>query len=381
LSQSETGVQLRIKLLDVSKRELLRDFERAPQFDQSRLFKLVYEEPFGQAVPDPFGLLIGDFTFRRSAEDVVLLEKLGQIASVAHAPFVAGAAPQLLGLDDFADLAQLRDLADASESPEFTNWRAFRDSEDARYVALTLPRILLRSPYGIRPGDEEELPYDEEITGAGHLLWANAAFAFGTCVSNAFARYGWCGSLRGVEGGGIVEGLPTYIRKDEEQGETRCSVEVAIDDRREKEISDLGFMPVTAVRGADYAVFFSGQSCCRPRQYSLDATANMRLSCQLPYILTASRFMHYFKVIAHTRAGSYMSRGDREKLLNEWISRYVLVDDQASPAIRAKYPLREARIEVSEDPGRPGVYRIIAFLRPIFQLDELSVSLRLVGQI
>ncbi|MBZ5658166.1 MAG: type VI secretion system contractile sheath large subunit [Acidobacteriia bacterium] len=382
VSQTETSSQLQIKVLDASKSELLRDLQRAPEVDQSWFFKRVYEEPYGQFCAAPFALLIGDFAFSTNAEDIELLEKLGQIASLCHAPFVAGAAPGVLGLDDFRRLPQVRDVARVFDSTEYAKWRRFRQSEDARYVALTLPRILLRSPYGIRPGVAGEFQYAEDTRGDLHLLWGNAAFAFGACVANAFARYGWCAAIRGMEGGGLVEGLPTWIRHHEAEGDIRLSVEVALHDRREKELSDLGFIPLVQFKGTDSAVFYSVQSCCQPRQYAAEAAnANSRLSCQLPYLLTSSRFMHYVKAMARDKMGSYATRGDWERYLNNWISRYVLVDDQASPAIRATRPLREARIDVSEDQGKPGRYRIVAYLRPHFQLDELSVSLRVVGYI
>lgn len=382
VSQTETSSQLQIKVLDVSKSELLRDLQRAPKIDQSRLFKRVFEEPYGEFCVAPFALLIGDFAFSRTAQDFDLLEKLGEIASLCHAPFVAAAAPEMLGLDAFKRLTHAEDLAPIFDSAEYSKWRTFRQSEDARYVALTLPRILLRSPYGIRPGVAGEFQYAEDTRDDLHLLWGNAAFAFGACVANAFARYGWCAAIRGIEGGGLVEGLPSWIRHHGEDGDIRLSVEVSLHDRREKELSDLGFIPLVQVKGTDSAVFFSAQSCCQPRQYAAEAAnANSRLSCQLPYQLTSSRFMHYFWAMARDKVAGFMSRGDWERYLNDWISRYVLVDDQASPAIRATKPLREARIDVSEDHGKPGRYRIDAYLRPHFQLDELSVSLRVRGYI
>ena len=382
VSQTETGSQLEIKVLDISKSELLHDLQHATEVDQSWLFKKVYEEPFGSFGAPPFALLVGDFAFSSALEDIRLLQKLGQIASLCHAPFVGGAAPGMLGLYDFQSLPHARDAARVFNSSEYATWRAFRESEEARYVALTLPRILLRSPYGTRPGVSGEFQYAEDTRGDCHLLWGNAALALGACVANAFARYGWCAAIRGAEGGGLVEGLPTWIRHQEDEGDVRLSVEVPLHDRREKELSDLGFIPLVQVKGTDLAVFFSVQSCCQPRRYEAEsANANSRLSCQLPYLLTTSRFMHYLKAMARDCIGSYMSRSDWERMFNRWISRYVMLDDQASPSVRATRPLREARIDVSDDPGKPGRYRIVAYLRPHFQLDELSVSLRVIGYI
>jgi type VI secretion system protein ImpC len=382
VSQTETSSQLQIKVLDISKSELLRDLQRAPEIDQSWFFRKVYEEPYGQVCAAPFALLIGDFAFSNTAEDIDLLDKLGQIANLCLAPFVGGATPGMLGIDDFQRLQQVRDVARVFDSTEYARWRNFRQSEAARYVALTLPRILLRSPYGIRPGVTGEFQYAEDTREDLHLLWGNAALAFGACVANAFARYGWCAAIRGMEGGGLVDGLPTWIRRHEEECDIRLSVEVSLFDRREKELSDLGFIPLVQSKGGDSPIFFSVQSCCQPKQYAAEAaSANSRLSCQLSYILTSSRFMHYLKAMARDKIGSDMSRGDWERFLNNWISRYVMVDDQASPAIRATRPLREARIDVSEDQGKPGRYEIVAYLRPHFQLDELAVSLRVIGYV
>ena len=380
--RSETGISLQIKLLDVSRHELLRDFQRAPEFDQSRLFKLLYEEPYGQRDQNPFGLLVGDFAFGPSAEDTELLGYLGRIAHACHAPFIAAAAPSMFGLESFRSLPAVRDPARVLEAPEFAPWRAFRNSEEARYVGLTLPRSLVRGPYGRRPEAPGELPYEEGFRGGEDLLWGSAAFPFAACVANAFARQGWCGAIRGVEGGGLVEGLPTWVSRMKGEREERSALETGLTDLREKELSSLGFLPLVAVPNTDYAAFFSVSSCASPKQYADDAAnMNSRLSCQLPYVLTASRFVHYLKVMARDNVGSYHTRGDWESYFNSWISRYVMLDDNASPTIQAKKPLHEAWVDVAEDSGRPGSYRVVAFLRPTFQLDELTISLRVVTQI
>jgi type VI secretion system protein ImpC len=287
----------------------------------------------------------------------------------------------MLGLQNFSEMANPRHLLNIFGSEQYTRWKAFRESENARYVALALPRMLLRSPYGMRPEVPGEYQHVEEIRSSEDLLWGNAAFAFATCVANAFTRYGWCGAIRGIEGGGLVEGLPTWVSQDEER-DLRSGIEAIITDRREKELADLGFLPLVQIKNTDRAVFFTASSCCRPKRYDNDAaSANSRLMCQLSYVLTGARFMHYVKVIARDRVGSYHARGEWERHLNRWIGSYVMSDDQASPAIRAEDPLREARIDVAEDPGKPGSYRVVTFLRPYFQLEELSVSLRIVGRI
>jgi type VI secretion system protein ImpC len=382
VSHTETSSQLIIKLLDVTKRELLRDLQRAAEFDQSGLFKLLYEQPYSELGAAPFGLLIGNFDFGQSPEDVELLNKISQIAAQAFAPFIAGAAPDMFGIESFQHLAIPRDLSKVFDASLYAGWKSFRRSDDARYVGLALPRILLRSPYGVRPEVPGEYQHVEDIRSPENLLWGNAAFAFATCIANSFSRYGWCGAIRGVEGGGLIEGLPTWVLEEDPDGEFRSGVEVMVTDRREKELSDLGFLPLVQIKQRDYAVFFSVNACYLPPRYDNDAAnATSRLMCQFGYVLTASRFMHYFKVMARDRLGSYHTRGDLETFLNRWVAAYVSADDQSSLAISAKRPLREARVDVSEDPGKPGAYRVVAFLRPYFQLDDLSVSLRVVGRI
>ena len=379
LCQIETSSRLKIKVIDVSKKELLRDLQRAPEFDQSSLFKKLCEEPYGGFGQDPFGLLIGDYEFTMGPEDVELLEKISQIAAACHAPFVAEAGPEMFGIDNFVRLEQIRDIARIYDSAQFFKWKAFRESEDSRYVALTLPHILVRSPYGLRPTTPGEFQYEEDTR---YLLWGNSAYALGVCIAEAFSKYGWCAAIQGVEGGGCVRGLPVWAQDFENGGRIKSGVEILLSDRLEKELADLGFVPLVHCKGTDYAVFFSTQSCQKPRTYdSYSANVNSRLTCQLAYVLTTSRFAQYLKVIVRDRIGSFWSRAECERFLNSWISSYVLSDDAASQAVKANYPLREARIDVSEHPGKPGVYRAVAFLRPHFQLDELSVSLRVVAEL
>jgi len=385
LDHSETSTMLKIRVLNCSKRELLRDLQRAPEFDQSAIFKKVYEEEFGVFGGEPFGALIGDYYFGKHPEDVELLEKMSQVAAAAHAPFIAAAAPDLLGLDSFTNLGAPRDLAKIFESTEYAKWKSFRNSEDSRYVALCLPQVLMRLPYGRDTRPVEAFNYEEGVDGSDHskYLWGNAAYALGARLTEAFSTYGWCAAIRGVEGGGLVEGLPVHtFRTDEGDVALKCPTEIAISDRREKELADLGFVPLVHCKGTDYAAFFSVQSCNKPKVYDKEsATANARLSAQLPYILAVSRFAHYLKAIMRDKIGSFMSRADCERFLNQWIMNYVTEDDQASPATKAQYPLREARVEVMEVPGKPGAYRAVAYLRPHFQLDELTVSLRLVAEL
>jgi type VI secretion system protein ImpC len=382
---SETGTMLKIRVLNISKKDLLKDLERAVEFDQSALFKKVYEEEYGTFGGHPFGALIGDYEFSNHPQDMSLLEKISGVAAAANAPFISAASPQLFGWDSYQDLTEVRDLAKIFDRTEFAKWRSFRDSEDSRYVGLTLPRTLARLPYGQENVPTETFNFEEDVTGRDHskYLWSNAAYAFGTRLTEAFAMYQWCAAIRGVEGGGLVQGLPTHTFKtDEGDVALKCPTEIAITDRREKEFSDLGFLPLVHCKNTDYAAFFGAQSAQKAKKYDQDAAnANARLSTQLPYIFSVSRFAHYLKAMMRDKIGSFMSRKDTEMFLNQWINNYVTPDDTASPTVKAQYPLREARIDVVEVAGKPGVYKAVAFLRPHFQLDELSVSLRLVAEL
>jgi type VI secretion system protein ImpC len=385
LDQSETSDMLKIKVLNVSKRDLLKDLQRAPEFDQSALFKKVYEEEFGVFGGAPFAAMVGDFEFGRGPEDIELLERVSQVASAAHAPFISAASSDLLNLSSYTQLGAPRDIGKIFDSTEYAKWKSFRQSDDSRYVALTLPHILMRLPYGKDTKALDAFDYEEAVDGTEHskYLWGNAAYGLAARLTNSFARHGWCAAIRGVEGGGLVEGLPAHtFRTDEGDIALKCPTEVAITDRREKELADQGLVPLVHCKGTDYAAFFSVQTANKPKLYDKDAAnANARLSAQLPYILAMSRFAHYLKAMMRDKIGSFMTRQDCERFLNQWIMNYVCADDNASQAAKAKLPLREASIEVSEVPGKPGAYRAVAYLKPHFQLDELSVSLRLVADL
>ena len=383
--QSETSTMLKIRVLNISKDELRKDLEKAVEFDQSALFKKVYEEEYGTFGGAPYGALIGDFEFGRHPQDLALLEKVSNVAAAAHAPFISAAAPGLLGLESFTDLPNPRDLAKKFETPDYAKWKSFRESEDSRYVGLTLPHVLMRLPYGPDTVPVEAFNFKEDVDGTDHskYLWGNAAYAMGARLTDAFAKYGWTAAIRGVEGGGRVDGLPTHtFRTDEGEIALKCPTEIAITDRREKELSDLGFIPLVHCKGTDFAAFFGAQSCQKAKKYDTDAAnANARLSTQLQYLLAMSRFAHYLKSIMRDKIGSFMTRKDCEDFLNRWISKYVVSTEDAGQEIKAKFPLKEARVEVAEVAGKPGVYRAIAFLKPHFQLDELTVSLRLVAEL
>lgn len=382
---SETSPNLKIRVMSVNKKDLLKDLERALEFDQSALFKKVYEDEYGTFGGAPFGALIGDYEFGNHPQDMALLEKVSQVAAAAHAPFIAAAAPDLFGWETFSEMTDVRDISKIFDRTEYAKWRSFRDSEDSRYVGLTLPHTLAREPYGASTRPTETFNFEENTDGTDNkkYLWSNAAYSLGTRLTEAFAMHGWCVAIRGVEGGGLVDSLPTHtFATDEGEVATKCPTEVAITDRREKEFSDNGFIPLVHCKGTDYAAFFGMQSCSKAKKYDTDAAnANARLSSQLQYIFATSRFAHYLKSMMRDKIGSFMSRTEAEKFLNRWINNYVTTDDSAGQSIKAKFPLREARIDVAEIPGKPGCYRAVAFLRPHFQLDELSVSLRLVADL
>lgn len=385
IKNSLTGPQLKIKVMSVTKSDLLKDFERALEFDQSSLFKKVYEEEYGTFGGAPFGALLGDFEFGNHPQDMALLESISQVAAAAHAPFLSAASAGMFGWDTFSEMTEVRDISKIFDRTEYMKWRSFRESEDSRYVGLTMPHVLMREPYGAATKPTETFRFEEDVDGKDHkkYLWGNAAYALGTCLTEAFSMYGWCVAIRGVEGGGLVDGLPTHtFETDEGEVAMKCPTEVAITDRREKEFADNGFIPLVHCKGTDYAAFFGTQSGNKPKKYDSDAAnANARLSAQLQYIFAVSRFAHYLKAMMRDKIGSFMSQKDCERFLNQWINNYVTDDDNASQATKAQYPLREARVDVAEIPGKPGCYRAVAFLRPHFQLDELSVSLRLVADL
>jgi type VI secretion system protein ImpC len=382
---SSTSAMMKIRVMNVTKKELLRDLQRAPEFDQSALFKKVYEEEYGVFGGAPFGALIGDYEFGKHPEDVELLERISQTAAAAHAPFFASAGADLFNLESYTKLDAPRDLAKVFDSTEYAKWKSFRQSEDSRYVGLCLPRTLGRLPYGKETKPVEGFMYEEGVDGTDHnkYLWMNAAYSMGIQLAQSFNTYGMCVAIRGVEGGGLVEGLPVHnFYTDEGDVVMKCPTETPITDRREKELADLGFVPLVHCKGTDYAAFFSVQSAQKPKLYDTDsANANARLSTQIPYIMAVSRFAHYLKAMMRDKIGSFMSREQAENFLNRWIINYVTPDDNASAATKAARPLREARVDVVEVPGKPGCYRAVAFLRPHFQLDELTVSLRLVAEL
>ncbi len=383
--QSETSPMLKIRVLNASKKDLVKDFRSSSEFDQTALFKRIYEEEYGTFGGAPYASLVGDYEFSRHPEDFYLLDELSHVAASAHAPLITSASPSLFGLESFEDIGKPRDLSKIFDTVEYAKWKSFRESEDSRYVGIVLPHVLGRLPYGRETVPVDEFNFEEDVDGSDHkkYLWNNAAYAFAARLTDAFAKYGWLAAIRGVEGGGLVEGLPTHtFGTDDGEIALKCPTEIAITDRNEKLLADLGFISLVHCKNTDYAAFFAGQSVQKAKTYNTDAAnANARLSTQLPYIFAASRIAHYMKAIMRDKIGSFASRENVQDYLNTWLAQYVLLDDSASQEAKAKYPLREARVDVVEVPGKPGVYRAAAFLRPHFQLDELTISLRLVAEL
>ncbi|TWT63907.1 type VI secretion system contractile sheath large subunit [Rubinisphaera italica] len=389
---SETGQNLKIKVIDVSKKELFKDLDKAVEFDQSQLFKKMYENEFGSPGGEPYAALIGDFEFSSHPQDLSMLEKISNVAAAAFCPFVTAADPALFGFDTWTELASPRDLEKIFDSAEYAKWRSFRESEDSRFVTMTMPRVLSRLPYGAGTSPVEEFDFEEvELDAQGNSMpvshdqytWMNASYVMGTNLTRAFSKYGWCTAIRGAEGGGKVEGLPTHIFKsDDGDTDMKCPTELAITDRREAELSKLGFLPLCHYKNTDYSVFFGGQTTQKPKKYDeADATANAAISARLPYIMATARFAHYLKVMARDKIGSFMEVTDCEEWLNRWITNYVTADPKPSEDTKARYPLREARVSVQEIPGAPGSYNAVAHLRPWLQMEELTTSLRMVAKI
>lgn len=391
VSRTETGTRMKLRVFNATLKELQDDMSKAVEFDQSKLFKLIYEAEYGSFGGLPYSMLLGGYEVGPGAADMTFINAMSSVASAAHAPFLAAAAPSMFGLPDFGDLAKPRDLAKIFEGADLTAWSEFRGTEDSRYVSLALPHVMLRLPYGDNTLRAEGFRFEESVlSDVGvpdnrNFLWGNAAYFLAERITNAFSLYSWTAAIRGVEGGGLVEGLPIYTFSsggDDGIKEILCPTEVAITDRREKEINDLGFIALCHSKGSGKAAFFGGQTTNRPKKYiNADANANAALSSRLPYIMAASRFAHYIKVIVRDKMGGFLTRGNVETFLNTWISQYVLLDDNASQDVKSAFPLREASIVVVDVPGEPGAYKATVFLKPHFQLEELTTSIRLVADL
>ncbi len=388
VSNTETDEMLKIRVMNISKKELAKNLKKfkGVAWDQSPLFKKVYEEEYGQFGGEPFGCLVGDYYFDHSPPDVELLRGMSQIAAASHTPFIAAAAPTTMQMDSWQELSNPRDLTKIFQTPEYAAWRSLRESEDSRYIGLAMPRFLARQPYGAKSDPVEEFDFEEDVEGADHnkYAWANSAYAMATNITRAFKMYGWCTRIRGIESGGAVENLPTHTFPTDDGGvDMKCPTEIAISDRREAELAKNGFMPLIHKKNSDFAAFIGAQSLQKPAEYDdPDATANANLSARLPYLFAVCRFAHYLKCMVRDKIGSFKERDQLQLWLQEWIYNYV----DGNPAIssdetKAMKPLAAAEVVVEEVEGNPGYYTSKFFLRPHYQLEGLTVSLRLVSKL
>ncbi len=388
VNNTETDDQLKIKVFNVSKKDLhktLRKF-KGTNWDQSPIFKKLYEEEFGQLGGEPFGSIVGDYYFDHSAPDVELLGEMAKISAAIHAPFISGSSPSLFGMESWQELSNPRDLTKIFTTPDFAAWRSLRESEDARYIGLAMPRFLARQPYGAKTNPVEEFDFEEDTAGADSSKygWANAAYAMAANINRSFKMYGWCSRIRGIESGGAVEGLPTHTFPTDDGGvDMKCPTEIAISDRREAELAKNGFMPLIHKKNSDFAAFIGAQSLQKPAVYDdPDATANANLAARLPYLFATCRFAHYLKCIVRDKIGSFKERDDMQQWLQRWITQYVDGDPQhSSEDVKARKPLAAAEVVVEEVEGNPGYYNSKFFLRPHYQLEGLTVSLRLTSKL
>jgi type VI secretion system protein ImpC len=387
VNNTETDETLKIRVLNLSKKDLAKTLKKykGTAWDQSPLFKKLYEEEYGSPGGEPYGCLIGDYDFDHSPPDVEILNGMAQIAAAAHAPFISAAAPSLMNMDSWQELSNPRDLTKIFQTADYAPWRSLRESEDSRYIGLTMPRFLGRLPYGAKTDPVEEFDFEEETAGGEHskYLWSNAAYAMGVNITRSFKQFGWCANIRGVESGGIVEGLPCHTFPTDDGGvDMKCPTEIGITDRREAELAKNGMMPLSHWKNEDYAAFIGAQSLHQAAEYDdADATANAKLASRLPYLFATCRFAHFLKCIVRDKIGSFKEREDMATWLNKWITKYVTSDPHASEEVKAKYPLAAAEVVVDEIEGDPGYYSAKFFLRPHYQLEGLSVSLRLVSKL
>ncbi len=388
VNNTESDEMLKVRVMNISKKDMhktLRKF-KGTAWDQSPIFKKIYEEEFGQFGGEPYGTLVADYHFDHSPPDVELLGEMAKIAAAAHAPLIAGADPALFQMDSWSELANPRDLTKIFQTPEYASWRSLRDSEDSKYVGLAMPRFLGRLPYGSKTDPVEAFAFEEDTDGsdANKYSWVNAAYGMAVNINRSFKEYGWCSRIRGVESGGALENLPSHTFPTDDGGiDQKCPTEIAISDRREAELAKNGMMPLIHRKNSDLAAFIGAQSLHKPAEYSdPDATSNANLAARLPYLFATCRFAHYLKCIVRDKVGSYKSREEMQIWLQEWINNYVDFNSETSPeAVKARQPLAAAEVVVEDVEGNPGYYSSKFFLRPHYQLEGLSVSLRLVSKL
>jgi type VI secretion system protein ImpC len=388
VNNTETDEQLKIRVLNVAKSDLGKTLKRfkGTAWDQSPLFKKLYGEEYDQLGGEPYGCLVGDYHFDHTPPDVELLTEMSKIAAAGHAPFITGASPTVMQMESWQELANPRDLTKIFTTPEYAAWRSLRESDDAKYLAMCMPRFLARLPYGAKTSPVDEFDFEEDHSDANHnkYSWANAAYAMAVNINRSFKIYGWCSRIRGIESGGAVENLPTHTFPSDDGGvDMKCPTEIAISDRREAELTKNGFLSMIHRKNSDFAAFISGQSLQKPQEYDdPDATANAALAARLPYLFACNRFAHYLKCIVRDKVGSFKSRDAMQDWLNRWILNYVDGDPlNSSEEVKATRPLAAALVEVEEVEGAPGYYQSKFFLKPHYQLEGLTVSLRLVSKL
>ncbi|BCA29044.1 type VI secretion system contractile sheath large subunit [Metapseudomonas otitidis] len=388
VNNTETDEQLKIRVLNISKGELHKTLKKfkGTAWDQSPIFKKLYEEEYGQFGGEPYGCLVGDYYFDQSPPDVELLGEIAKVSAAMHAPFISAASPTVMGMGSWQELSNPRDLTKIFTTPEYAGWRSLRESEDARYIGLTMPRFLARLPYGAKTDPVEAFAFEEDTAGAdsSKYTWANSAYAMAVNINRSFKLYGWCSRIRGVESGGEVPNLPAHTFPTDDGGvDMKCPTEIAISDRREAELAKNGFMPLLHKKNTDLAAFIGAQSLQKPAEYDdPDATANANLAARLPYLFATCRFAHYLKCIVRDKIGSFKEKDDMQRWLQDWILNYVDGDPaHSTETTKAQHPLAAAEVVVEEVEGNPGYYSSKFYLRPHYQLEGLTVSLRLVSKL
>jgi len=378
---------IKVELMNVNKNELLEDFEDAPEISKSGLYKIAYSAEFGQFGGQPYGVMVGNYEFGPGAQDIKLLQYMSSVAAMNHAPFISAASPEFFGIEHFSELPGLKDLKSIFEMPQYTKWQAFRESEDARNVGLTLPRFMLRVPYGKESVPVKSFDYTEDVSGGeNNFLWGNAAFAFASRITDSFSKYRWCANIIGPQGGGAIEDLPVYTYESMGQTQTKIPTEVMISDRKEFELAEEGFIALTMRKGSDNAAFFSANSVQKPKKFgsskeAKEAELNYKLGTQLPYMFVIARLAHYVKVIQRENIGTWKEKADLERELNTWIRQYVADQDNPAAGVRSRRPLRQAQIDVSDVEGSPGWYKVGVKVKPHFKYMGASFTLSLVGKL
>lgn len=387
VNRTDFRQNISVSLLNVTKEELRNDFMDSPDVTFSGLYQHIYTAEYGTHGGSPFAAIIGNYEFGPGAPDVNLLRSISSVSAISHAPFISAAGPQFFGLDSFEGLPRVKDLKSIFEQPQYTAWRSLRDSEDSRYIGLTCPRFLLRLPYGT-DNPVKSFNYEEDVSGSHEsYLWGNTAFAFSTRLTDSFAQYGWCPNIIGPKGGGQVDELPVHLfRSLHGDLATKIPTEVLISEPREVELADEGFIGLTMRKGSDNACFFSANSIQKPKYFGQSpegkaAETNFKLGAQLPYIFVVSRLAHYVKVLQREALGSFKQRADLEKDLNQWIRQYVSDMDSPQPGVRARRPLRQAKVMVEDVPGEPGWYKVDLKVVPHIKYMGAFFTLSLVGKL